>query len=336
MGRRELRSMTVYDTHCHVFNVGILRSFSPLKAPSRGKSAVFNEIGDWGGWIWEMTNALFSSPKSNNSLVISNLNAHFPGIDCATAPMMMDLSYAWADDLQKNQPGPSGPFLRNGLNGQIRSLRSLSKAGKCYPFFAVDPRRPGVVEAVMEGDIVTRQPGGFYGVKLYPRLGYHPMSGKLPDLYAYCAQNNIPITTHCSTGGFPAWPSAAELFCDPENFRPALAANPNLKINFAHWGYGNAVWERSILNLMELYLDVYADLSCYSSPGDLAFFKLGLWGNALVHARTMYGSDFDVLYFTQGGMDLDAYIKAFKRNFSHDELNTMMSQVPERFLGVSG
>lgn len=41
---------------------------------------------------------------------------------------------------------------------------------------------------------------GCSGVKIYPALGYYPFDEELLPLWLYCAQNNIPITTHCSVG----------------------------------------------------------------------------------------------------------------------------------------
>ena len=191
-----------------------------------------------------------------------------------------------------------------------------------------------VIDAVMSGKFVTRKPGGFYGVKLYPRLGFHPMSGKLPELYAWCAANGIPVTTHCSTGGFPTWSSASDDFCDPENFRPALEANPTLKIDLAHFGYGSLQWAATIVDLMTKFPNVYSDLSCYDGVGDLNPFKATFWANPVVRQRTMYGSDYDVFVFTKFGLDMGGYVQAFLDAFSADELTCMVSTLPEAFLGL--
>jgi predicted TIM-barrel fold metal-dependent hydrolase len=47
--------------------------------------------------------------------------------------------------------------------------------------------------------------GLFWGVKMYPRLGYSPSDfGRYPQLeqfYAACAEKSIPITVHCGPGG---------------------------------------------------------------------------------------------------------------------------------------
>ena len=41
---------------------------------------------------------------------------------------------------------------------------------------------------------------GFSGLKIYPALGYYPFDKDLLPLWAYAAQNEIPIMTHCTRG----------------------------------------------------------------------------------------------------------------------------------------
>jgi len=319
--------MTIYDSHCHIFNAKILGSL--VKAESKEATATRGIVG-WWNWVSELAYGIVSSERANNKFVLKSLKARFPDQNCATMPLMMDLSYAFHRPLAAGQDGPGGGLRLSGIRSQVHALRSLSARGNCYPFLAVDPRRPGLIDAIIDGEFVTQSPGGFYGIKLYPRLGFHPLSGDLPALYSYCAEKGIPITVHCSTGGF--WVPNHASMCDPENFRPALMANGFLKINFAHWGNGSERWKISILDLMNSYPNVYADLSSYGSPQELFNFKKSLWEHQIVKERTLYGSDYNMVYFTQGGIDLDSYIKSFVDNFSADELAAMMSSNPEAFL----
>ncbi len=76
-----------------------------------------------------------------------------------------------------------------------------------FPFLSVDPRRPNILDYVK--DMVG--PGKpFHGVKLYAPTGYSPTDPVLFDIlpdrpdcvYKYCQDNRIPITAHCSPGGF--------------------------------------------------------------------------------------------------------------------------------------
>ena len=327
--------MIYYDSHVHVFNATMLSSMVNLTQTGVKGVRPKGLVSCW-SWISDTFYAIFNSPKAHNRFILSHMKEAFPNAsEYATVPLMMDLEYMFCHSLEVGQKVPDAPlYVGDKLQDQIDDLQKLSAAGNCYPFFAVDPRRPGVIDAVMSGKFVTRKPGGFYGIKLYPRLGYHPMSGKLPELYAWCAKNGIPVTTHCSSGGFPNWNTPSGAFCDPECFRPALEANPSLKIDIAHFGYGNQKWGESIVDLMTKFPGVYSDLSCYTGVGDLSSFKNSFWSNPIVRQRTMYGSDYDIFVFTKFALDMGGYLLAFRRLFTSDELAVMASSLPEAFLGL--
>lgn len=326
--------MIIYDAHCHVFNASMLSNMVSMKEPGKGIKA--RGISSWWNWVSDMFHGMVNTPYYHNKFIVSHMKTAFPGADgYATVPLMMDLEYMFGDALAAGQKTPDAPlYIGEEFQEQIDDLTKLSDAGNCYPFFAVDPRRPGVIDAVMSGQFITRKPGGFYGVKLYPRLGYHPMSGKLPELYSWCAANGIPVTTHCSTGGFPTWSTPSADFCDPEGFRPALEANPSLKIDFAHFGYGSPQWGASIVDMITKYPNAYSDLSCYTGSTDLATFKESFWDNPIVRQKTMYGSDYDVFVFTKFSLDMGGYIQAFQAEFTADELVVMASDLPTEFLGL--
>ena len=329
---------TVYDTHCHIFNGLILKDLvHPPMATGPGAKAM--AVRGWLNYMKEVAQILVDSQETNNKFVLTNLKEAFPGADnYATVPLMMDINYMHNSPLKLGQKVASKPVVwEDNILKQITELQELSKAGNCYPFLAIDPRRPGAIDAILDGQFVTKKAGNFFGIKLYPRLGYHPMAGKLPLLYAYCAKNNIPITSHCSAAGFPPWKTPSGKFTNPENFRPALEANPDLIINFAHFGTTNLDWGKTIIDLMKKYPNVYSDLSCKTGDAELTTFKNIYWNDDpkdIVKQRTLYGSDFDVFYFTKAGMDMDEYIKSFKDEFNSDELNNMMSVLPPKFLAL--
>jgi len=190
-----------FDAHCHVFNGSILGDATKLMAKQPEKVRV-----SWLSWIVEMIRGIVSPEDRNQRFICDALRRNFPGETPATITLAMDIHYLFSSSLHPGQLSgvENDPlFLNPGLERQLNALKNLSAKGNCFPFFPVDPRRPGVVQAVLSGKIVTRKRGGFYGIKLYPRLGYHPLSSNLVSLYAYCEANSIPITTHASTGGFP-------------------------------------------------------------------------------------------------------------------------------------
>lgn len=107
---------------------------------------------------------------------------------------------------------------------------------------------------------------GFIGVKLYNALGYRPLGNAevdkernrifrrnnrgcytkfkgqefddvLRELYKYCVEAQVPITTHCSHSGVEAYPGASYVFGRPEFWIPALMEFPDLHVNLAHFGW---------------------------------------------------------------------------------------------------
>lgn len=228
-------------------------------------------------------------------------------------------------------------YHTQGFSHHFNKLMELEKTrnSELYPFIAVDPRRPGMIEAVLSGIFFTGSPR-FYGVKLYPRLGYHPQCKPLWPLYEFCSKNGIPITYHCGMSGFPPgtnWKWAS--FGDPANFEPIVRTFPKLRINFAHMGSSDPShqWEKTVLRLINDpdINNVYTDLSCYTNPKELQPMKDYWDNNPRLWTKLMYGSDFDMIYLTNTRISLEQYIQNFTTVFGNN-LNQMMVENPKRFL----
>ena len=98
---------------------------------------------------------------------------------------------------------------------ELMKLKSNNKES-LHPFVFVDPRRietqdPNTPFFDYDGsnpEKIELNPcklkeyleGGACGIKIYPALGYYPFDKNLLSLWLFCAQNDIPITTHCSVG----------------------------------------------------------------------------------------------------------------------------------------
>lgn len=230
-------------------------------------------------------------------------------------------------------------YRTQGFDFHLNKLMNLEKErkGELYPFIAVDPRRPGMIDAVMSGNFFAGNPR-FYGVKLYPRLGYHPQCRPLWPLYEYCSKNGIPITYHCGMSGFPPgtdWRWAS--FGDPANFEPVVRSFPELRINFAHMGSSdpNHLWEKTVLRLINdsEVSNVYTDLSCYTSLQELKPMKEYWDNNPRLWTKMMYGSDFDMIYLTDTRINMQQYIQNFTNIFGNN-IDRMMTETPKIFLGV--
>jgi predicted TIM-barrel fold metal-dependent hydrolase len=130
-------------------------------------------------------------------------------------------------------------------------------------------------------------------------------------------------------------------FGNPDNFRPIFERYPGIRINFAHFGdrgsgaAASEAWGRSVAGLMRDFPGAYSDLSCCTHEASLERFVTLLQDLPNVRERTMFGSDFNVLYFTEPGMTLETYYRRFLDLFGGEQLSRMASRVPMAFLGLT-
>jgi len=210
-----------------------------------------------------------------------------------------------------------------------------NRKGELYPFVAIDPRRPGIIDTLLTGTFFKGEKR-FYGVKLYPRMGYHPQCKPMDAVYKYCSDHNLPITYHCGKGGFPPstdWPNTE--YGNPLNFEPVVKKYPRLKINFAHMGSTDPSyeWARTVVRLVNENDNVYTDLSCYTGVDELTPMKKFWDDNPKLKTRLMFGTDFDVMYYTDR-VTMQVYYDNFKQVFKPDELKVLMHDIPIQFMGI--
>ncbi len=234
-----------------------------------------------------------------------------------------------------------------GFENEIAALQEIVKHKNLdgrkivTPFLAIDPRRPGILAKMRK--LVNPKKGPFFGVKLYPRLGVHPQCKELEPVYKFCERKNIPITTHASIGGFPFSDWVYEEWGDPIHFEKVLEKHPKLRINFAHFGHyavGDSCdfrWADAIAGIMKKGYDAYTDLSCYTTENDIMTFNKTVWSkyHDLAKNRTMFGTDFDILYIANpGDIDLKKYFYLFSEFISPDDLDRMRTNNPASFLNA--
>jgi predicted TIM-barrel fold metal-dependent hydrolase len=173
---------------------------------------------------------------------------------------------------------------------ELSELRGLRKHNKTViPFLAVDPRNPNLYADFLAafsdparrvnrtGQAFLDSAFPFFGVKIYPSLGYLPSDPVLMDIFKVCAEKRIPVTTHCGGasvrfsqdkkngqyyvsngqervltdykfdcskyGKARQATEIANFFNAPNNWIPVADAFPALKINLAHFG-GSEEWDR--------------------------------------------------------------------------------------------
>jgi predicted TIM-barrel fold metal-dependent hydrolase len=85
---------------------------------------------------------------------------------------------------------------------QLHFLQGIRQRypNRFLPFYCVDPRA-GSPEAVLT-DLRRRvETEGYAGIKLYPALGFWPFDKRMDPIWAYAAENQLPVVTHCNRGG---------------------------------------------------------------------------------------------------------------------------------------
>lgn len=231
--------------------------------------------------------------------------------------------------------------LTSGFLFHMERLRRMVMEGlPVYPFLAVDPRRPGITDALKNENLIGKN-GPFYGVKIYPRLGYHPASKPVRDIFDICIERDLPVTTHCGMSGFPSKDFSFDGsglwkyndYGNPEHFEPAL--KKGLRIDFAHLGSCDPdfKWAKTIVSFMRKYKNVYSDLSCYTQREDILKIKELFGNDSSFKKKILYGSDFDVMSFTDDDISLKQYCLNFSDIFPED-IDNMRYRNAIKFLNL--
>jgi len=290
----------------------------------------------------------------NRPVIMQKMFDTYPEVHLFT-PLMMDMEY-WLDD-------PVVYTMRKRIEFFEKMIK-LSK-GLIHPFVPFDPKREfknkGTDESAMSliKDAIDNR--GFIGVKVYPPMGYRPtgnteIANKLSnaeaydeyfdELFTYCEDNEIPITTHCTNGGAQAYEKSGE-HANPEFWEPALQGHPGLIVNFAHFGGDDEFvndkeesWTWKIGELMQHYDNVYADTGHHSIVFDKRlrkkfFQQLQHLLNAFpkVKDRLMYGSDYHMIVRAEDNkMFYKRYLDAYSDHFNEAETNQFIGGDAIEFL----
>ena len=177
---------------------------------------------------------------------------------------------------------------------------------------------------------------GFAGVKLYPPMGFLPagndrveitwaprtplaggaaLDAELFKLYDWCAENEVPIKAHANNS-IAAGPNTG-VFAAPDGWR-AVLDRPGLKdlrLNLAHFGgfdesapagalTTGTDWEESLVEMLEVYPNLYFDLSYWTDAVDpqsparprvMQRVSALIGRTPLMIDRMMYGSDWSMI-----------------------------------------
>jgi len=220
-----------------------------------------------------------------------------------------------------------------GYQTHLEDLLSLQQSypDRVFPSIAIDPRRPKMLDFLTSGKTVDgrqllSQDGPFYGVKVYPPLGYHPFAAPLMEVYRYCEAHGFPVTAHCQQVSFfnaisgSECDANGEYFAHPKHWIPVLQAFPNLRLDLAHFGgeesvlayagdprCADAEWTRVIVELLQ-YPHVYTDSAAITRFGAPRAIPEIIRREPLVGKKMMFGSDFIICILRD---DLDGRLRNY-------------------------
>ncbi|WP_320130749.1 amidohydrolase family protein [uncultured Sphaerochaeta sp.] len=223
-----------------------------------------------------------------------------------------------------------------------------------------------LLETYIAQDKIRKGKQGFFGIKFYPPLGYNPWptdeaeKEKVCMIYDFCEKNSIPIITHCDDQGFRTISTKkAWLYTSPASYKPVLEHYPSLKLDFAHYGWQynklqknpinmisaaannlpDSPWFYEIIELMQTFPQVYADVSFSGTTSDF-YIQLDNYIKTqnsekadIIRNRTMFGSDFCVNLFKVESYS--RYYQIFEQSpFSNEEINLFVQSNPLKFMGI--
>lgn len=289
---------------------------------------------DWKNFLGRLLSIIKILKTSRMSKVYKEFHKKYAvqnieGGDLLTVVLGMDLNMSW------------GKAIQESYDEQFYELLNLSYRKPIIPFLPLDPRRADEItdedgNAYQFNQLYNRfleafnknNDRNYFGVKIYPALGYLPSDSRLQPLFEICAAKGIPVVTHCGgevvssfKWGFDldrfgeivrcegnSRQERARWLNEPLNWKPVLEKHEGLKLNLGHFG-GASAWESSngetahrkqdIFDLMKDH-SVYTDFSFNlenESATDNFVQKLHNEDeeSELMKTRCMFGTDFWVV-----------------------------------------
>ena len=183
----------------------------------------------------------------------------------------------------------------------------------------------------------------FAGIKLYPPLGFDPWPShdekeldKVRFLYSECIRKGIPVTVHCSDGGFITSVDSVTYTNPAKRWSQVLSLPEyrNLRINFAHLGNqkdGRTDWRETIMASVKPDGNVYTDCSCVTSAVN-DYETIGKIMNSSNESKILFGTDFIINLIWS-----DSYNQYIENLLETSHLTALQKELiskrnPEKFL----
>lgn len=295
-------------------------------------------------WLVRMENFHRTGGRTSQTEVFKEVVRYYPR-DTKFVVLPMDMALIGH--------GPVEEDIEAQHDGLAKLARDPVYGGQVIPFATVFPDRPGAFKELRR----CVEDHGFRGVKLYPKLGFHPNHPVLRDeVYPFCLEHNLPIITHCSRGGVRGKAisqAMADEYTSPEAYLPVMAKYPDLRICLAHFG-GDTDWRTYlcdgidphdlnarkenwvtlISDMIECgdYPNLYTDISyTIFNFDDYAPLLSLLLEKSQLAERVLFGSDF---YMTrQEALSERAVSIRLRKVLGEEMFAKLATHNPERWLG---
>lgn len=363
----DIHDKIFFDVHAH--------SFTVKHVPDN-----FNKILSWVSrniknrltkWLAKNTNMPFNSNRSVE--VMGALVDYYDNLfmDQFISPHLFIVNLMM--DMERGIPGG----VESNFEKQLKELshmmtldhrpdylgssqRTFKYKETILPFLAVDPHNPDIlrqfISAFSPNENLTSNSFFddtlFFGVKIYPTLGYMPYDPTLMEIFRICAEKNIPVTTHCGGIRTRANKLTFELgdfrkpkenqyrvstirkkaefknvFVYPKHWEPVIKELPDLKLNIAHMADGDDLqlylkdkrfrnMFHQTLDLMETYPNVYTDISYSFYDEKVQKLILAMMKKDAYRSKVLYGSDYFLIDLEKG--NLLTFLRSLKHTFRND------------------
>ncbi|MBK6474378.1 MAG: amidohydrolase family protein [Flavobacteriales bacterium] len=162
-------------------------------------------IARFSSYGYETKSAKTGDDQRRLSLLFQKLRAQYPA-ETKFIVLPMDMKYMGAGKVHR-----LGDFHKQ-MEGLVKLTKGEDHGHQILPFIFIDPRRireeddffKWKVEygkvVLLECKVQKYLSNGCCGFKIYPALGYYPFDEDLLPVWAYAAQEGLPIMTHCVHG----------------------------------------------------------------------------------------------------------------------------------------
>lgn len=354
-----------FDVHVHLINKDYLpKKYLSIRMPGLIDLDFLMSIDNLMDYFQEeqddklINYAKFLHFISSNSLkdIAQNLINTHPA-NTIFCPLMLDF--------EMNIGGGKKNDIFKQMDDHLKITKDLP--GHFLHFVAIDPNNP------MHTEIFNKafsKEYNFFGIKVYPSLGFMPSHPNLMKIFEICEKYDIPVVTHSGCDGvynpqsklsfeyfklddngrlkivrqknhFFFRKQYSKLLGDAKLWEPVLSAFPNLRLNIAHFG-GTCEWELdkhndsgnlyTIIDLMERYKNVYSDISyIISQPSMITKFKELFENNEVIANKTLYGSDY---HFIKIEGDFSKIRSRFQAEVGTKIMNKISVENPLKFLNL--